>query len=329
VYISKEKFELGRNFGTKIWNAARFMQMQQKGETVEAGEVAFRPELLTADDQYILAKLHATIRECDSHLEKYRFNDYAKAVYEFVWHEFCDWYVEYAKRPLNGGDADRKAETLKVMNHVLCGALRLLHPVMPFLTEELWHGMGYSSMSESIMLAPWPKAKDEEELAAEGISAEAVAYVAAKHAAIGLGRNLRADYGLGPQQNVDFVLRPADAATGERVAEDAADYATALKAGKVEVREGFEPTGAMPSVITPLGTLFLSLGGNVDAEAEKKRLGEQLAKCRAELESTTKRLENSNFVTRAPEAVVEQVRVRKKELQEKAEKLAGLLAALG
>ena len=331
VYISKEKFELGRNFGTKIWNAARFMQMQQKGGTAgaDAADPAFRAELLTADDQYILAKLHATIRECDSHLEKYRFNDYAKAVYEFVWHEFCDWYVEYAKRPLNGGDADRKAETLKVMNYVLSRSLCLLHPVMPFLTEELWHGMGYSSISESIMVAPWPKAKDEEELAAEGVSAEAVAYVAAKHAAIGLGRNLRADYGLGPQQAVDFVLRPADAATGERVKADAADYATALKAGKVEVQEGFEPKGAMPSVITPLGTLFLSLGGNVDAEAEKKRLGEQLAKCRAELEATTKRLENANFVTRAPEAVVEQVRVRKKELQEKAEKLAGLLAALG
>ncbi|MDY0150400.1 MAG: valine--tRNA ligase, partial [Kiritimatiellia bacterium] len=158
VYISKEKFELGRNFGTKIWNAARFLQMFTDGETVAVQAPQFDPALLTADDQHILARLHKTVAACDENIDRCRFNDYAKTIYDFFWHEFCDWYVEYAKLPLKGDDKARKAEVLKVMHYVLSRALCLLHPIMPFLTEELWQGMGYAAMAESIMIAPWPEA---------------------------------------------------------------------------------------------------------------------------------------------------------------------------
>ena len=327
VYISKEKFELGRNFGTKIWNAARFMQMHST-EPVDVRDPKFDPALLTADDQHILALLHKTITACDENIERCRFNDYAKAMYEFFWHEFCDWYVEYAKQPLNGGDPARKAEVLRVMHYVLSRALCLLHPIMPFLTEELWQGMGYAAMAESIMVAPWPRAMDEEELASWGVQADAVAYVDAKHAAIGLARNLRADYGLPPSQTADFILRPADAATGDRVRADRAAYLPHLKAEALEVEADFAPAKAMPSIITPLGTLFMSLEGHVDVEAERRRLAEQLQKTDQELESVSKRLENVNFVSRAKPEVVEQVRSRKRELQEKRDKLGKLIEAM-
>ncbi|HAL93020.1 MAG TPA: hypothetical protein DCM68_08370 [Verrucomicrobia bacterium] len=328
VYISKEKFELGRNFGTKIWNASRFLQMHTGERAVDVRDPKFDSALLTADDQHILALLHKTIAVCDENIERCRFNDYAKSIYEFFWHEFCDWYVEYAKQPLYGADEVRKGEVLKVMHYVLSRALCLLHPVMPFLTEELWQGMGYAVLSESVMVAPWPQVLDEEELAAWGVHADAVAYVDAKHAAIGLARNLRADYGLAPGQAADFVLRPADAATGDRVRADRMAYLPYLKAEKLEVEADFTPAKAMPSIITPLGTLFLSLEGHVDVEAEKKRLAEQLQKTEQELESVSKKLENVNFVSRAPAEVVEQVRARKRELQEKRDKLGKLVAAM-
>ena len=328
VYISKEKFELGRNFGTKIWNAARFLQMHTGEQAIEVGNPQFNPALLTADDQHIVSLLHKTITACDENIDRCRFNDYAKALYEFFWHEFCDWYVEYAKQPLNGTDAARKGEVLKVMHYVLSRALCLLHPIMPFLTEELWQGMGYASMAESVMLARWPRALDEEELASWGIQTEAVAYVDAKHAAIGLARNLRADYGLAPAQMADFVLRPADAAVGDRVRADRAAYLPYLKAEKLEVETDFTPVKAMPSVITPLGTLFMSLEGHVDVDAERKRLSEQLQKAEQELESVCKRLENENFVSRAKPEVVEQVRSRKRELQEKRDKLGKLIETM-
>ncbi len=328
VYISKEKFELGRNFGTKIWNAARFLQMHTGEQAIEVGLPQFDPALLTADDQHILSLLHKTITDCDENIDRCRFNDYAKVLYEFFWHEFCDWYVEYAKQPLNGTDAARKGEVLKVMHYVLSRALCLLHPIMPFLTEELWQGMGYASMAESVMIARWPRAMDEEELASWGIQADAVAYVDAKHSAIGLARNLRVDYGLTPAQMADFVLRPADAAVGDRVRADREAYLPYLKAEKLEVETDFTPVKAMPSVITPLGTLFMSLEGHVDVEAERKRLAEQLQKAEQELESVCKRLENENFVSRAKPEVVEQVRSRKRELQEKRDKLSKLIEAM-
>jgi len=328
VYISKEKFELGRNFGTKIWNAARFLQMHTKDHTVEVGDPQFNPDLLTADDQHILAMLHKTIETCDENIDRCRFNDYAKSIYEFFWHEFCAWYVEYAKQPLYGEDEARKAEVLKVMHYVLSRALCLLHPIMPFLTEELWQGMGYTSMAESVMIASWPESMDEEELASWGVQADAVAYVDAKHAAIGLARTLRADYGLSPSQTADFVLRPADAATGDLVRADRRAYLPYLKAEKLEVETDFTPAKTMPSVITPLGTLFLSLEGHVDVEAEQRRLSEQLQKAEQELTNVCKRLENEKFVSRAPPEVVEQVRSRKRELQEKRDKLGKLIEAM-
>ena len=171
-----------------------------------------------------------TISACDENIERRRFNDYAKAIYDFFWHEFCDWYVEYAKLPLNGSDERRKNEVLKVMHYVLSRALCLLHPIMPFLTEELWQALGYADGAESIMIAPWPRVMEDDALLAWGIQPEAVAYVDAKHAAIGLARNLRADYGLPPAQTADFVLRPANADIGERVRADRAAYLPYLKA---------------------------------------------------------------------------------------------------
>jgi len=328
VYISKEKFELGRNFGTKIWNAARFLQIHTGEQVIDVAHPEFDPGLLTADDQHILALLHKTITTCDENLDRCRFNDYAKSIYDFFWHEYCDWYVEYAKLPLNGDDSARKSQVLGVMHYVLSRALCLLHPVMPFLTEELWQGMGYAAMAESIMIAPWPEALDEEELASWGVQPEAVAYVDAKHAAIGLARNLRADYGLAPSQAADFVLRPADAAIGEQVRADRAAYRPYLRAQKLEVEAEFTPARPMPSVITPLGTLFMSLEGHVDIEAERRRLSEQLTKTEQDLEAAGRRLDNVNFVSRAPADVVEQARVRKRELQEKRNKLAKLIDAM-
>lgn len=328
VYISKEKFELGRNFGTKIWNAARFLQMNTGEAAPDVRAPTFDPALLTADDQHILALLHRLISQCDEHIERCRFNDYAKAIHEFFWHEFCDWYVEYAKQPLYGADPVRKAEVLKVMHYILSRALCLLHPIMPFLTEELWQDMGYTAIAESIMVAPWPKAEDEDELAARGIQPDAVAYVDAKHASIGLARNLRADYELPPGQSADFVLRPTDPEIGARVRADRAAYLPYLRAEKFEVEADFTPPKAMPSVITPLGTLFMSLTGHIDVESEKKRLTEQLAKTTQDLENAAKRLENENFIARAKPEVVEQARARRKELQEKRDKLAKLLETL-
>ncbi|MBI2438827.1 MAG: valine--tRNA ligase, partial [Lentisphaerae bacterium] len=170
VYLAREHFEVGRNFLTKIWNAARFMQLQTQDAPGRLAEMTFQSELLTPDDKHILARLHETIAQCAENLERCRFNDLAKTLYEFVWRQFCDWYIESAKIALNGADQARRAQTLLVMHYVFGNALMLLHPIIPFITEELWHALGYGAEDDFIINAPWPKAIALEELGKWGIN---------------------------------------------------------------------------------------------------------------------------------------------------------------
>ena len=321
VYINEEKFEIGRNFGTKIWNAARFMQMQAAnctGELWTPGSSA----ALSADDQHILAKLNECVAACDDNLAKFRFNDYAKTIYEFMWHQFCDWYVEYSKQVFYGDNAARKATVLGVMHHCLSSALRLLHPLMPFLTEELWRGMSYNAESESIITAPWPQAAT-----ASLWDAATVAHVEARHELIGLGRTLRADNGVTPGQKVDFFIKPVSADAVPRLEADRVNVMTLLKAGNLTVDAAFAPAQAMPSTITPLGTLFMSLGA-VDVAAEREKLSKQLAEVDRNLAGVQAKLGNENFVSRAPAAVIEQQRTLLASLTEKRTKLTQMLVQL-
>ncbi|MCX6998511.1 MAG: class I tRNA ligase family protein, partial [Kiritimatiellaeota bacterium] len=324
VYVSEEKFEIGRNFGTKIWNAARFLQMQAPGAPPPADVQApdFAAARLHADDQHILAKLNECIAACDDNLAKFRFNDYAKAVYEFTWHQFCDWYVEYSKQVFYGGDAARKAVVLGVMHHCLATALRLLHPLMPFLTEELWRGLGYNTESETILTAPWPTV-----IATAAWDAATVAHVEARHELIGLGRTLRADYDIAPGQQADFVIKPATADMAEQLEADRAGIMRMLKAGTLTLDGAFVPPQAMPSTLTSLGTLFLSLGA-VDMAAEREKLTKQLAEVDRQLVGVEVKLGNANFVGRAPAAVVAQQRALLAGLTEKRAKLTQQLEAL-
>ena len=328
VYVSNEKFEIGRNFGTKIWNAARYMQMQTKGAVIDVKAPVFDPALLSHDDQHLLAKLHETIRLCADHLEKFRLNDYAKALYDFLWHQYCDWYLEYSKQVLYGTDEARRSEVLKVMHYAFSTALKLLHPLMPFLTEELWHGMGFGQAEESIMVAPWPQAMDAYGLRAWGIAPEVVSYVDARNELIRAGRTLRADYGVAPGQKVDYCVKVKDAATAGRLQADRDTVVSMLRAGNLEFSTDFAPKRAMPSGIGALGTIYMSLEGLIDVEAELKRLHGQLEETDGHLERISRKLGNMDFVGKAPAAVVDQQRARRQELLEKREKLLKLIETL-
>ncbi len=153
------------------------MQMHTKDTPVHLEALTFDPNLLMPDDKHILERLHDTIAACTDNLERCRFNDLAKTLYEFVWHQFCDWYIEYAKIGLNAEDPARRAQTLAVMHYVFANALALLHPIIPFITEELWHAMGYGAEEDFIMAGHWPKAFDMDELGKWGIDRRTVEYV--------------------------------------------------------------------------------------------------------------------------------------------------------
>jgi valyl-tRNA synthetase len=328
VYLSDEKFEVGRNFGTKIWNAARFMQMQSDMLPEDFADPQLDSDLLSADDRHILAKLNSTISACNENLERYRFNDVAKVLYDFFWHQYCDWYVESTKPVLYGDDQARKAQVIKVMHYVFSNALRLLHPLMPFLTEELWGGMGYTALSETIMLAPWPEEIDHHKTAEWGAGSEIVRYVDAKHDMIRVARTLMADYGLLPKQHVDFIVRPANDGQAGRLIEDKESIVALLKAGSITIDPEFQPSSAMPSGLSQLGTIYMPLEGLVDIQAELEKLNGQMEKVKSDLERVIKKLENMDFINKAPAQVVQVQENRKRELIEKTEKLEKLIASL-
>lgn len=333
VYLSNDKFEIGRNFGTKLWNAARFMKMHVGCRLPGGEEVpSFDAELLSADDKHILARLQDTISACTANLENCRFNDAAHVLYEFVRHQYCDWYVEYAKDILYGDDEARREQVLKAMHYVFSNALRLLHPMMPFVTEELWHEMGYSDNGkkdfDSIMTARWPEPVDEKTLKAWGIEQRLIDYVDDKHELIRAGRALKSDYDIPPAKSVDYLIKPDSDSAAEMMQGDCDSFRALLKAGSLKIDSDLTPEKAMPSGISKLGTIYMPLNGLIDIDAETQRLSTQLAKMTGALETVNSKLENMNFMDKAPKDVVDKQRARKQELVDKSEKLKRLIETL-
>ncbi|NQT92047.1 MAG: valine--tRNA ligase, partial [Lentisphaerae bacterium] len=333
VFLSNDKFEIGRNFGTKLWNAARFILMHSDEDAdrglADADETAaIDPELLSPDDQHLLARLSDAVRDCTEALERRRFNDAAQVVYEFLWHQFCDWYVEVSKSVLSGADDRRRKQVLDVMHHSFRMSLRLLHPIMPFITEELWHVMGYGSDDESIMDAAWPVPMAEETATRLGITPETVAYVDSKHDIIRIARTLKSDYDISPSKKVAYLVKPSDADAAQRLEADRASLESLLRAQSVTIDADASPRQATPSGVSALGTVYMPIEGLVDVEAERARLRGQLEKEEEGLRRVTMKLENESFVTKAPEHVVERQRERRAELMEAKEKFERLIDAL-
>ncbi|MGN0855609.1 MAG: valine--tRNA ligase [Kiritimatiellia bacterium] len=316
--VNKEKFEIGRNFATKIWNAAKFFDMNAKtlGELPELG--ALSAAELSPDEKHILMAADKACRRLNEILGGYRIQDGALAVYDFVWDQLCGGYVEYAK------DAKNKPVAFAVLKDVLDKALRLLHPYMPFVTEEVAHQLGFLGENESIMRAAYPQGYGAAEKAAWGLSEEVYDFVNAKREAITALRALRHEYKVAPGAFVKVTVATGD----ERAAREAESLKKAMRAQTVE----FVPAGAdlpMPSKLTRFGTVYLSLEGLVDKAAEAKRIAGELAKLEGFVKGKEAKLGNANFVAHAPQAVVEEERRKLAEAQEKVaqlEKLAKLFA---
>ena len=322
VLFDEKDVELGRNFCNKLWNACRFRQMQ--GGEVQ-GEIE-RTQLMS-DDKWILLKLDAAIREISEALDTYNFNTAVQSLYRFFWSEYCDWYVEASKAVLHGSDAPRKANTLAVIDFVLSHTLRLFHPFLPFITEELWHGMGYADdMPENqggktIMFAPWPKPLDEDFKGHYGLDDCYLGMVDAKYDLVTQGRNLRRTANIPASKKVKFIFKPVNF-TPEH---DIEVIRLLLNAEAVEVNENYQPPKGTPTVRTELGELFLPLEGLVDVAAEKARLTKEREKIEADIAKTEQKLSNPNFVQKVPPQVLAEHQQRLLDLQAK---LAHVIEAL-
>jgi len=307
VLFDEKDVELGRNFCNKLWNACRFRQMQ--GGEVE-GEI--NPALVTSDDKWIMRRLDQAIREVTTAFKAYRFTDATGALYRFFWSEFCDWYVESCKATFFGEDAARKANVLAVFDFVMGHTLRLFHPFLPFITEELWHGLGYSEDmpadqgGETIMTAHWPTALDEDFMTFYGLEETVDLLVDAKHQLVTAGRNLRTIGNIPFAKKVDYIFKPA----GTLDSYEAEVIQNLLNAEGLEVNPDYAPRKGTPASRSALGELFLPLDGLIDVEAEKARLQGQLEKITKEIEKAGAKLNNPKFTERAPEDVLQEAKDR-------------------
>ena len=314
--FDEQNVELGRNFCNKLWNACRFRQMQG-GET----EAELNEGLLTTDDKWILLKLGRAIDEVTASIEEHKLNEATNVLYRFFWSEYCDWYVEASKAILYGEDEAQKANTLAVIDFVLGNTLRLLHPFLPFITEELWQGMGFATeLPEeqggfTVMNARWPKAFDQDFKDCYGLDDCYLEFVEAKYALVREGRNLRAEANIASNKRVRFVMKNSR----EIMPHDASVLQGLLNAEPLDLDPDYEAPQGTPSVHSELGDLYLPLEGLVDFEAEVERLTKEAEKIEKEIEKANAKLSNPNFAAKAPPAVVDEHRKR---LAEWGDKLA-------
>lgn len=335
IMLSEDQFELGRNFGTKLWNACRFMRQDGNGDVRMPGaqfEALTLSDLgdarLTSDDAHILAKLNDAIRDCDAALTKFRFNDYVQGLYAYFWHEFCDWYIEYSKPDLEGDDASRKYVVSAVMHYVMSTLLRLLHPVMPFLTEEIWHEMQFGDDDTFVAQAPWPDVLPDACKQALGISDEVIEFVEAKHELIRSGRALRGDYDIPGSRKVSYILKPGDNAIAEQLRADSDSLARLLNAGELQIDATWTPDGAVPSGACKLGLVYMPLDDLIDVDAERARLTAKLEEAQAHLMRTGAKLNNEKFMARAPDDVIERQRKLCRGIEQDCDKFESMIAGL-
>ncbi|MCK9985234.1 MAG: valyl-tRNA synthetase, partial [Azoarcus sp.] len=306
------KFDLSRcegyrNFCNKLWNATRFVLMNCEGHDcgidAAAGSAACNAEKLDFSfaDRWIVSRLQRTEADVAQHFKDYRFDLVAKAVYEFVWDEYCDWYLELAKVQIQNGSEAQQRATRRTLLRVLETVLRLAHPLIPFITEELWHTvapLAGRKDADSVMLARYPEAD------LGRIDEAAEAKIAELKAIVGTCRNLRSEMGISPAQRMPLVAA-GDAAALEIYAPYLAGLA---RLSGVEIVEDIGADELAPVSVS--GAFKLMLRVEIDIAAERERVAKEIARLEGEIGKANGKLGNASFVERAPAAVVQQERAR-------------------
>ncbi len=314
--LSETRIEASRNFANKIWNAARFVLMNLREDQEPVTERPDDPDLTLAD-RWILSRVEHLNAEVERLFQEFQYGEAGRQIYDFLWSEYCDWYLEIAKIALYGEDEAAKERTRRVLVYVLEKALRLLHPYMPFVTEAIWQQLPHEG--ESIMLARWPEPGPRDEAAEEGFTRirDVVRAI----------RNVRAEYNVEPGKRI-----PAIIAAGERVplvesTRDVLVHLARLDPDSLTIAEQVDAPELAATVVEGGITVHLPLAGMVDLEAERRRLEKELANVRQQIARSEALLANPNFVEKAPEHVVNREREKLAKLKEDEEKLARRLAA--
>ena len=307
IRFDEKQIEEGRNFATKLWNVARFRQMH--GPSDVAPKIDNQTVSIYALE--LLVRLNETIDAIEAAYREYQFNTVAQRLYDFVWSDYCDWFVEAAKTEIFGTDEAQKKSALAVMDFVLSAILRLLHPFMPHITEELWSLLDFGKTSIQFALPPEKiRLDDIRDLTGKR------QLVSAIYQTIQAGRNLRAESKLQSNRKIRFILR-----TDEKLISSQIPTLTRLlNAEEVELDPKYQAPAGNPVAVTPLGEIFLTVAA-ADRAGEQQRLDKEITRIEVEMRAVEEKLGNKSFVDRAPAAIVEEHRQRLKGFSVQLEKL--------
>ena len=303
---STEKVESTWNFANKIWNASRFALMNMEGLTFDEIDLSGN---LSVADKWILSRLNETIERVTTLSDKYEFGEVGRELYNFIWDDFCSWYIEMAKLPLYGEDEQAKKTTRSVLAHVLDQTMRLLHPLMPFITEEIWQHLPHEG--ESITVAAWPTVNPNFNFEQDAQSMKLLMDI------IRSVRNIRAEVNTPMSKKVPLYISAKDAATAAILEENKAYIEKFCNPESLQIGEGIEAPGQTMSAVVSGAELFLPLAGLINVEEEIARLEKELEKWAKEVKLVSGKLSNEKFVSKAPEALVNAEREKLVDYQEK------------
>ena len=323
IKMSAERIEGYRNFANKIWNASRFVMMNLEEGFVPNRDIVVKESSLA--DRWIVSRLNTVIQEVQAALTEYRFNDAASALYQFIWHEYCDWYVELSKPALKDEEPNKKKAAQTTLVMALETALRLLHPIMPFITEEIWQKLPKEIRGgeESIMISSFPRSYDKY------IDKAIEQSMRLPMDAILSIRNIRGEMNIAPRERVRANIRAENEDVVKNL-EQTAGYVTSLSglSHLAIALDTTKPEGSATGTIRG-AEIYVTSDQVLDKGAERDRLLKEIAKTSKDIEMFSKKLSNKSFVDKAPKAVVEKDTARLEELTAMRDKLEQGLATLG
>ncbi|MFO7811792.1 MAG: valine--tRNA ligase [Pelovirga sp.] len=311
IRLSTDRISGYRHFVNKLWNASRFALLNL--EDFDPATIDLSAEQLAPAEQWILHRFDQTATQINQALADYKFNEAASVLYAFTWHEFCDWYVELSKQPLNGDDPLARRQTQMVLFTVLEGLLRLAHPILPFVTEEIWQALPGQRPDKSIMMAAYPSGSGV------ATDAGAVAQMEMIMAIVSAIRNVRGELDLPPGQKIRVLLDCKDASTAQLIRAGEAAIGSLARVEELVVGVAIERPEDVATQVAGHVEVLIPLSGLIDLEEEAGRLKKEIEKIRKDVDFFTRKLGNEKFVQNAPQKVLEKDRAKLAAAQQKCE----------
>ena len=314
VLFSVEKTEIGRNFANKIWNAGRFLLMN--AENIQTDKSLINSNI-DFTDKWIYSRLHKTLKNMENALDSFDITGATKIIYSFVWNDFCDWYIELSKKRLYSDSAEEQRATLTRGLDIFEKILKMIHPFMPFISEELWHAIEKRKEGESISVSEFPE-YDEKKI--DEVAEKEIEFLQSIVTSI---RNIRGELNVPPSKAIDVYLKC------DKITDEISGYLKSLiKINQIVASPTIEKPKSSASAVVKDCEIYVPLEGVIDLAAEKERISKEIARLEGALKGVNKKLENEKFVNNAPPEVVEKERMKKSDWENKIAKLKEFLSEI-